>query len=84
MQSGDFKYQGIPGKELLKSPVSKILFTATVDFKVNLQLDLIMMLQLIKQNKTKKYEKLFNWNGVITFLLNLKSVCERRHSGARS
>ena len=44
MQSGDFKYQGIPWKELLKSPVSKILFTATVDFKVNLQLDLIMML----------------------------------------
>ena len=81
MQSGDFEYQGIPGRGILKSPIFKILFTAMVVFKVNLQLDLIMMLQLIKQNKTKKYEKLFNWNGVITFLLNLKSVRERRHSG---
>ena len=43
MQSGDFVYQGIPGRELLKSPVFKILFTATVAFKVNLQTDLIMM-----------------------------------------
>ena len=44
MQSGDFEYQGIPGRELLKSLVSKVLFTATVAFKVNLQIDLIMML----------------------------------------
>ena len=43
MQSGDFVYQGISGRELLKSPVFKILFTATVAFKVNLQTDLIIM-----------------------------------------
>ena len=43
MQSGDFVYQGIPGRELLKSPVSKILFATTVAFKVNLQIDLIML-----------------------------------------
>ena len=44
MQSGDFEHQGIPGRELLRSLVSKVLFTATVAFKVNLQIDLIMML----------------------------------------
>ena len=41
-----------------------MLFTETVAFKFNLQIDLIIILQFIKKNK---YEKLVKRNGVMTF-----------------
>ena len=52
------------GERIIKTPVSKILFTETVAFKFNLQIDLIIIFQFMKKNK---YEKLVKRNGVMTF-----------------
>ena len=52
------------GERIIKIPVSKMLFIETVAFKFNLQIDLIIILQIIKKNK---YEKLVKRNGVMTF-----------------
>ena len=51
-------------ERIKKTPVSKMIFTATVAFKVNLQIDLHIILKFIKKNK---YEKLVKRNGVMTF-----------------
>ena len=39
------------GERIIKIPVSKMLFTETVAFKFNMQIDLITILQIIKKNK---------------------------------
>ena len=39
------------GERIIKIPVSKMLFIETVAFKFNLQIDLIIILQIIKKNK---------------------------------
>ena len=48
-----------------------MLFTETLAFKFNLQIDLIIILQIIKKNK---YEKLVKQNGVITFFANFAKL----------
>ena len=53
-----------------------MLFTATVALKLNLQIDLIIILQFIKKNK---YEKLVKRNGVMTFFLLILQNWWRHH-----
>ena len=52
------------GEKIIKIPVPKMLFTETLAFKFNLNINLIIILQFIKKNK---YEQLVKRNGVITF-----------------
>ena len=53
-----------------------MLFTETVAFKFNLQIDLIIILQIIKKNK---YEKLVKRNGVMTFFTNFAKLMTSSH-----